>query len=619
MIALPNKMSFKLLDSAKLSKSANLSKSILVGTALRLSIGAFSVGIGASSYAQTQLIPQQPTSDQSITGQPLSETPATPGIESTPVSSGGIQVDSLGGLDLDSIGTLSPGQGGLGYDMWRQSSLQDVFALIKQMPVSYNSAIGNNLAKRMLLSSAGRPLDDKPLQSEQSLLSLRLEKLAELGAYSDLDNLFQRIPTRSDSEQQARYRSDSLLMTGKNGDACQVIQGKSATGKDSYWIRGMVYCHFLQKQVDQALLGLDLLRETGEEADPLFEELALAASGANIKLSGKSAGRVEPIHWALAALSSSQLPEELDNFLNPGVRDALVKAEEYSLERRVYAAEAAVKSGALAPDILVNLYSGYAFEPEEIDAVVGGEIKRDGSALRALFLQAAQLQAVPAARAEIVKAALDQAEVDGTAFLMSRVIADLVAEIPHSADLTWFALPAGRTLYLAGQRERADAWLLLARQYMLSEETAAANLTALWPYARLSGMEGGERYGTLKGWASAQSDVGPEVLNQQLVMLRSCMQALGENTRLSWGELASLEITSPGLAPSAALLYALKDAQNGGRLAEVVLLSLIILGEEGPGDTHSLALGGVVEALYSVGLQNEARSLAIEATVLSGI
>lgn len=605
--------------ASQINMSFKLSKSVLAGTALRLSVAALSIGVGASAHAQTQLIPQQPTPNSSVTGEPLIEAPASPVIESTPISSGGIQVDSLGGLDLDSIGTLSPGQGGLGYDMWRQSSLQDIFSLIKQMPVSYSSAVGNNLAKRLLLSSAGRPLDDKPLQSEQSLLSLRLEKLAELGAYTDLDNLFQRIPTRSDNEQQARYRSDSLLMTGKNGDACQVIQGMSATGKDSYWIRGMVYCHFLQKQVDQALLSLDLLRETGEESDPLFEELALAASGANIKFSGKSAGRVEPIHWALATLSGSQLSEELDNFLNPGVRNALIQDEGYPLERRVYAAEAAVTSGVLSPDELVNLYSGYAFEPEEIDAVVGGQINREGPALRALFLQASQLQAVPAARAEIVKAALDQAGEDGTSFLMSRVIADLVSEIPHSSDLTWFALPAGRTLYLAGQRERADAWLLLARQYMLSEETAAANLTALWPYARLSGMEGGERYGTLKGWASAQSGIGPEVLNQQLVMLRSCMQALGEDTRLSWGELASLEIASPGLAPSAALLYALKDAQNGGRLAEVVLLSLIILGEEGPGDTHSLALGGVVEALYSVGLQDEARSLAIEATVLSGI
>ncbi|WP_158090291.1 hypothetical protein [Kiloniella majae] len=607
MIVSPNKMPFI------------LSKSVLVGTALRLSIGAFSFGIGTSAYAQTQLIPQQPTANQPVTGEPLTEAPVSPGIESTPISSGGIQVDSLGGLDLDSIGTLSPGQGGLGYDMWRQSSLQDVFALIEQMPVSYYSTVGNDLAKRLLLSSAGRPLDDKPLQSEQSLLSLRLVKLAELGAYTQLDNLFQRIPTRSDNEQQARYRSDSLLMTGKNGDACQVIQGMSATGKDSYWIRGMVYCHFLQKQVDQALLGLDLLRETGDATDPLFEELALAASGANIKLSGKSAGRVEPIHWALAALSEARLPDELDDFLDPGVRSALIQAEEYPLDRRVYAAEVAVRSGALSPNALVDLYSRYAFEPAELDGVVGGQISHEGPELRALFLQAAQLQTVPAARAEIVKAALDQAETDGMGILMSRAVADLVAEIPHSADLTWFALPAGRILYLAGQYERANAWLLLARQYMLSEETAAANLTALWPYARLSGMEGGERYGTLKGWASAQSGLGPEVLNQQLVMLRSCMQALGEDTRLSWGELASMEIASPGLAPSAALLYALKDAQNGGRLAEVVLLSLIILGEQGPGNTHSLALGSVVEALYSVGLQNEARSLAIEATVLSGI
>ncbi|WP_419905933.1 hypothetical protein [Kiloniella sp.] len=605
------------MTALRISMIRRISKYFLMGTALTLSIGT-SVGFMGSALAQTQLITEQPTTVLPLAGTGSNDIPSST-IDTETISSGGIQVNSLGGLDLDTIGTLGLGQGGLGYDMWRQSSLQDVYSLISQMPVRYSSSVGNSLARRLLLSSAGRPIDDRPLKGEQSLLSRRLQKLAELGSYSDLENLFQRVPSRSDSEQQAKLRSDSLLMTGKSTEACQVIQNMASTGSDNFWIQGMIYCHFLQKQTDQALLGLDLLSETGAVSDPLFAELVLAASGVDVKFSGTSAGTVEPLHWALSQLSNSLIPVELDNFLNPGVRIGVIASEDYPLERRISAAESAVFSGEIDAINLVNLYSRYEFEPEELDSVVGGQVSREGAEARALFLQAAQLQSVPAARAEIIKAALDHAGNDGLALLMTRVIAGLVKEIPPSADLTWFALPAGRVLYVTGNAERADAWLMLARQYMLSEQTAAASITALWPYARLAGLEGGERYGTLKGWASAQSDVGPEVINQQLVLLRSCMQALGENVRLSWGELASLEISTPGLAPSAALLYALKDAQNGSRLAEVVLLSLIILGEEGPGDTHSLALSSVVEALYSVGLQDEARALAIEATVLSGI
>ncbi len=607
------------------SMAGHFSKHFLMGTALTLSAGIFCgtvggivFGFSSSAVAQTQLITEQPTTVLPLTETAPIDIPSS-SIETETISSGGIQVNSLGGLDLDTVGTLGLGQGGLGYDMWRQSSLQDVYALISQMPVRYGSSVGNSLARRLLLSSAGRPLDDKPLKADQSLLSLRIEKLAELGAYHDLENLFQRVPSRSDTEKQAKLRSDSLLMTGKKKEACQVIQNMSSTGKDSYWIQGMIYCHFLEKKIDQALLGLDLLSETGAVADPLFDELVLAASGVDVKLSGNSAGTVEPLHWVLSRMPNLLVPAELDNFLNPGVRLSLIASEDYPLERRITAAESAVSNGEIDAVNLVNLYSRYEFEPEELDSVVGGQINREGAEARALFLQAAQLQTVPAARAEIIKAALDHAENDGLSLLMTRLISGLVKEIPPSADLTWFALPAGRVLYVTGNAQKADAWLMLARQYMLSEQTAAASITALWPYARLAGLQGGERYGTLKGWASAQGDVGPEVLNQQLVLLRSCMQALGESARLSWGELASLEISTPGLAPSAALLYALKDAQNGSRLAEIVLLSLIILGEEGPGDTHSLALSSVVEALYSVGLQEEARALAIEATVLSGI
>ncbi|WP_020593198.1 hypothetical protein [Kiloniella laminariae] len=589
-------------------------KSLLLGSVLLSGLG-----LGSVAFAQTQLLGEQPTSLVPLT-QPTAPQPTLEElIPSQAITSGGVQIDSLGGLDFDTVGTLDLGQGGFGYDMWRQSSLQDVYALISNMPAQYSSRTGHSLARRLLLSSAGRPLDDRPLKSEEGLLALRLEKLAAMGAYADLDNLLQRVPARSDNETQAKIRTDSLLMVGKHDEACQVIQGMAGNGQDSYWTRAMVFCHLFRGATDQALLGIDLLRETGTAEDPLFRELALAGAGVETKFSGKSSGTVQPLHWAMSELSKSLLPAELDAFLDPGVRLALAGSQRYPADRRVAAAEAATMNGEMTAEQLVNLYSAYEFPVSELDSVVSSELIREGTQARALFLQAAQLQTVPAARAEIIKAALDHAEKDGLGLLMSRVIAPLVGEIPPSADLAWFALPAGKTLYVAGNRPRGDEWLLLARQYMLSEPTAAASLTGLWPYARLSGLEGGDRYGTLKGWASAQGGTGPEVLNQQLVLLRSCMQGLGEDTRLSWGELASLELSTPGLAPSAALLYALKDAQNGNRLAEVVLLSLIILGEEGPGDTHSLALGNVVEALYSVGLPDDARALAIEAAALSGI
>jgi hypothetical protein len=50
-----------------------------------------------------------------------------------------------------------------------------------------------------------------------------------------------------------------------------------------------------------------------------------------------------------------------------------------------------------------------------------------------------------------------------------------------------------------------------------------------------------------------------------------------------------------------------------------VLLSLIVLGAEGPGESHAYALSAALTALTRVGLETEARALAIEAALASGI
>ena len=73
------------------------------------------------------------------------------------------------------------------------------------------------------------------------------------------------------------------------------------------------------------------------------------------------------------------------------------------------------------------------------------------------------------------------------------------------------------------------------------------------------------------------------------------------------------------IAPNAALLYALDEASESRRIGETVLLSLIVLGPGGPGDSHAFALSAALTALARVGLEAEARGLAIEAALANGI
>ena len=71
--------------------------------------------------------------------------------------------------------------------------------------------------------------------------------------------------------------------------------------------------------------------------------------------------------------------------------------------------------------------------------------------------------------------------------------------------------------------------------------------------------------------------------------------------------------------PPAALLHLLMEASQSGRTGQTVLLSLACLGENGAGLADPLLLGITIRALNTVGLQTEARALALEAALLTGI
>jgi hypothetical protein len=112
----------------------------------------------------------------------------------------------------------------------------------------------------------------------------------------------------------------------------------------------------------------------------------------------------------------------------------------------------------------------------------------------------------------------------------------------------------------------------------------------------------------------------PEEIAERQLLLRTVFQALGQSDPLIWSDLVGAQPSDlAARQPDAAMIYALSEASQLGRLGETVLLALLALGEEGPGNAHPLVLHEVLSALTRVDLAYEARLLAIEAAVANGI
>ena len=108
-------------------------------------------------------------------------------------------------------------------------------------------------------------------------------------------------------------------------------------------------------------------------------------------------------------------------------------------------------------------------------------------------------------------------------------------------------------------------------------------------------------------------------LGLRQALLRAAFQALGEQDPLPWSAIAANGEVVIRSLPNAALVYALEDASVSRHIGETVLLSLVVLGEPGLDEAHTMALSVVLSALSRVGLQAEARALAIEAALASGV
>jgi len=544
------------------------------------------------------------------------------------VGSGDIVVNPLSEIALDAIGTLDEAKGGFGAETWRGSDRFVVEHLLRRMPGDLPSRELRALARRLLLSIAAPPAngDDGAAGRDGRLLALRAERLLALGEVDALNDLLALLPSRADDETLARVRIDGLLLAYDLERACHYVQaGIASYHQVAYWQKALTFCQLVGGERDKAMLGLDLLREQGAADDPAFLALAGSAFGAEARLSPDM--RLDPLHLAMARWTGAVLSAEVVDSAGPGELAFLSAAPNVDPLLRLRAAEIASAEGLVEARVLAEAYRAVAFGPDQLGNAIAALEDLDGPRGRALLFQAVLREDLPAAQAELLRIAFEEAARDDLYEAAVAVFLPVLSEIPTSPELAWFAATAGRALYAAGRYEQATSWLMLGRQEAILDPQAQSAVATLWPYSRLAGAAALSNDGTLAAWRSVREGLGYENAARNQALLRAAFQALGEHDTMSWSRIAALGDAASAAPPDAALIYALEDASEARRLGETVLLSLIVMGESGAAGegkpslshTHTLALGAVLSALVRVGLRDEARALAIEAALAQGI
>lgn len=551
---------------------------------------------------------------------------------------GGVRVEGLDAIDIDAVGTLGDALGGLGVDMWAGTPRALVERLLPQLPVATRSRAARNLMQRLLLTTATPPAGDR---GATSLLSQRVDSLAAMGDLAGVDSLLLTAPRRLADADLARAGVNNRLLLYDFAGACSDVDGTVAGYTTVFWQKALILCQTLAQDYAQASLGLGLLRESGGASDHTFftvVESLTAGAGLNIDAPGAATA----LNLALLRAAGGQVPQWLVEAATPAMLRTIALSPNADLGSRLDAARRAEAIGALNSEALASLYVGIGFDA----GAIAGAFDAGTAPQATLALQylAALDQTVPAARAEALRQSWRLAQDRGGYPTAARLGLPLALELTPSAELAWFTGDAVRVLLLGGRIGAALAWYQVAQREAVFDADVARIEASLWPLIAMAAdpdvlardllltTAQAAEMGRLLAWDDTRfarwQAAAPAQVAGQAGLVLSLLDGLGVvDSGSRWAAVvqngpAAGRVDGPaagGALPSAALLFALDDAAAGGRRGEAILLALIAVGEDLPGTTHPLVLNRVLTALRQVGLDADARALAVEAALTAGL
>jgi hypothetical protein len=572
-------------------------------------------GFGATSPSVNGAFPagQNPTAGGSL--QAVTPVPGR--------ANSGITIGTLQGVDASAAGLIGESDGGFGANMWLGATRADVDSYLSAMPVATGSPVVDDLARRLLLTSATPPQGEA---SGTSLLALRLDRLIASG-HADLAAELARSAQADKTPAVVVARAKAALATSETKDACAALTDLP-TGSDpahdetaAFTLKLSAYCQISSGNKTAAGLTLDLAR--GEAIDdPLFYSLAYQASD-GVKLKAPEPKVLDVLDVAFYRLAGRDLPKNAGAIAAPATLVAISKDEKLSVEARIGAGEHAAADGLIKGEDLAALYRLPKFTPDDIDGAKVGTYPASPELRRALLFQAIDAKVSPVDRADLMKTLLATGETSGLAAATTAALLPSLTQMTPSPTLRGLAPAATRAFLLVGDRSHAQSWYALLGS---ADVPPAGQQAGLEPVGGSLGREARVlgalmRIGDPKGPGGNLDQVSADIVadlrsgvaaNQNFGALEA-MLLDAEGYPLPQPVLDALPLAPKSASAPEALLNQLHAAGLKGSVGEVVLLSLVAIGPGGPDRADRQALAQSVSSLRAVHLDGEARRLATEA------
>ena len=572
------------------------------------------------------------------------------------IGASGIVVDQLQAVTANSVGILTSKNGGLGRKMWHGISTGMAESMLNKIPTRNGSATLLDLLRRTLLSVAEPPEGES---DGEQLAVLRIRGLANMADYSAALNLLSLMPRHGRGEGLLRVEAEIRLLSGDESAACQMIENEIRRNQANFWQKALVFCQVLSKEWEKAELGLTLLREVGVD-DPVFFSVAEAIfEDKAYKVS--AIDHMSPLILAMLSKTKFVIQPAIILEMAPNALRVVALNEELSVGLRVLAVEKMALLNLYSDTVIINLYGKTAANlphiDSEVDEVQPGTLEQR-AIKRAQFYVAANHSGIPSVKAEAASQALKLAATDGVMMGASRLFRAELAQVPVSTEMLWFAEDAFRAAIANGEEERGRAWISILRRAAAVSDQKSSKLKSIIPLAWI--LNDGDKgpYGTILSTSKDPT---------QMVLLHALLKGLGHSTPvkqwIKWLNPATEIIAKP--LPHAPIWFALRELNlidtdpaslrgidqvslsmvntkagyskssnvSVGQLkaapanrdrgifgkAAAIMLIIQAMGGHEPHAQNPILLSEVIRSLYALGLESEARNLALEAALGAGL
>lgn len=503
----------------------------------------------------------------------------------------------------------------LGRDLWRDSKHSVILARLTELPQANRYRTLQDLSRRLLLATADTALIkyDAAPQAGSDLLTLRLEKLLEIGAYEDAFTLYSRHPESPYHERLARAGILAAFYSRQPALGCLEVKTLENRFEDvPFWQQVSQICAYILSKTGKA----EINRPPVTESKILRKMLEKESYRYRIDKFDDFAG-LTPLEVAgLVAdkrFDMSRLEIGAGGDLPLHVVALLMKEPSLSADQRFSLTVQAASRGILPVSQLARFYE------EQADLLFGKQSKTSLADYQKItgwkrvpyLYKAARNVRDDREGAAIAAQALRLVSEYGTAPLWP--FADTLARSgPEEWDFPM--IRNGFTVLLETGHDIPDAWQK-ARFEALGPSQSPSEHELLYYAAFRIGELSTNTLEEDVDFIGSSEILGPKRLGLLGVIYETLDNGI-ELHNISGAEIyennSGLTSALDYVMPLGGLMEDLETAEKDRRLGEVILLSSIALGDIPPERIDGGLLREVIGGFLTVGLTKEARSLARE-------